>query len=200
MLNCFSCFGFQGNYNTLSGSIRTWNKTGNYPMNLDDDEYPKFKLPDTPGELSSRAQQAEMEEALFKKYERDKALFLAKKDGTPLHLSFYAMTVPVVSSKQSQYLFPSMRLGIPFNVITHCLVKHPNEAVGLGELSAELKAIGNPAFGLKNLRENLRNSLFGANKPLSIFVDASSNSIMVKPKVIATPQQLKEIIAASQKK
>ena len=88
-------------------------------------------------------------------------------------LKFERITVPVVRTDMDTYVFGSMRLGIPFNVISYCLKKHPNEVLSIGQLKTELKANGIDANGLNNVKENIRQSWFGEKQALSVFIEVS---------------------------
>lgn len=112
-------------------------------------------------------------------------------------LSFESITTPVISIGNDKYRFPSMREGLPFNIISHCLATHPGHDVKLDTLKSELNASNMKSYGLNNLRENIRNSYFGGKNPLSPFVIASPRGILVRHSTTLTRQQLDAIKAAS---
>jgi len=113
-------------------------------------------------------------------------------------LSFESITIPVVSIYNEKYRLPSMRDGLPHTIISYCLESHPNQDVKLDTLKAELRAASIEAYGLTNLRENIRKSYFGDKKPLSPFVIVSSKGILVRQSTTLTQQQIDAIKAARQ--
>jgi hypothetical protein len=125
---------------------------------------------------------------------------LAEKDSA-IHtalLSFDSITKPVIKINEEQFTFKEMRDGKPFNIISYCLEHYPKQHVTLIELKAELKASGVNVRGLVNLREAIRNSLFGEKHELSIFVIVSPHSIIVKPSIPISDKQF-EMIKKSKK-
>lgn len=118
-------------------------------------------------------------------------------NGIKASLRFEGITTPVVSVAKNDYKLPSMRDGVPFQVVSYCLEKRPGQTLGIERLRAELDASNLSSAGITNFNENLRNSLFGNGKPLRPFVTASSKSILVTPTASLSPKELETIIQAS---
>lgn len=121
-----------------------------------------------------------------------------RQDSMTATLSFEGISKPVISIGDKKYSLSSMREGLPFTIISYCLKNHPDQAVEVSTLKAELKAANIKAHGMTNLNENIRRSHFGSEKPLSPFVVASSKGILVKQSTSLNQQQIDLIKAASQ--
>jgi hypothetical protein len=100
---------------------------------------------------------------------------------------------PVVELGEEKYRLSAMRDGTVLTLISYCLDKHPNEQIDLDTLKSELKEAGLSAHGLSNLKESIRNSHFGHNKPLQPFVDAYPKAILVRKTTELTDDQTKAI-------
>lgn len=121
----------------------------------------------------------------------------SRQKPTAATLSFESISKPVVSIGSETYSLSSMREGLPFTIISYCLKNHPDQAVEVSTLKAELKAANIKAHGITNLNENIRRSHFGSEKLLSPFVVASSKGILVKQYTSLNQQQIDLIKAAS---
>jgi len=138
--------------------------------------------------------------------------YLAKRDGPRVNevvdfskfevlaeLRVNPMSVPIVTLRNKQYPFKSMRAGKPYTIISYCLENHPNEPIKIDDLKQRLKNNGKLPSGITNINEIMRKSLFGEGEILSDFIDASPQDIMVKTKVLITNKRADEIIEASKK-
>lgn len=100
---------------------------------------------------------------------------------------------PVVTIGDEKYRLSAMREGTVLTVISYCLDKHPNSQVDLETLKSELREAGLSAHGLNNLKESIRNSHFGKNKPLQPFVEAYPKAILVRKTIELNDDQIKAI-------
>lgn len=128
--------------------------------------------------------------------DKNVADFRAELDKMNATLAFESMVVPVVTIGNKSHRLSSMREGLAYNVISYCLAKHPNQTVELDALRAELKVADIKAYGLNNLKDNIRKSHFGENNPLSPFVEASPKKILVWKSAALTNYQIETIKAA----
>lgn len=117
--------------------------------------------------------------------------------GKQAELAFVSITVPRVTFGLDSFDLPSMRDGNAFRIISHCLTKHPNRTIKLNQLEEELAAIGSPVHGVSNIKESLRNSIFGGHKTLAMFAEMSSKAILIKSSAVLTETQLEAIRKAS---
>lgn len=110
----------------------------------------------------------------------------------------YVSGRPVVTVGDDKYHLSAMRDGLVLTIISYCLKHHPNEQVDVKTLKSEFNDAGIKAPGLNNLRENIRNSHFGAKKPLSPFVQAFPKVILARNTTELSDEQLEAIkLAAS---
>ena len=112
-------------------------------------------------------------------------------------LSIEGFSIPVVSVGEKKYRFTSMRDGLVLNIIEHCLKNHPNEQVDFDTLKSELNDLEIKVPGKTNIREQIRKSRFGDEKPLNPFVAAYPKAILVRPTVELNDEQIQEIDLAS---
>lgn len=122
------------------------------------------------------------------------AAFKSELDKMYVTLTFESISVPVVTIGDEKYHFPStMREGAALTVITYCLAKHPNQQIDLKTLKSELKEASTPAHGLDNIRDSIRKTIFGENKPLSPFVQAFPKVVLVRKTAALSDEQIDAI-------
>lgn len=119
------------------------------------------------------------------------------KTGEQAELAFVSITVPRVTFGLDSFDLPSMRDGNAFRIVSHCLARHPNRTIKLSQLEEELVASGSPIHGVSNIKEVLRNSIFGGHKTLEMFAEVSSKAILIKSAAALTEAQLDSIRKAS---
>jgi len=119
------------------------------------------------------------------------------KSGKQAELTFISLTVPHVTFGLGSFNLPSMREGNTFHIVSHCLAKHPNRTIKLDQLKEELAATGTPLHGVSNLKETLRNSIFGVGKTLAAFAEVSPKAILIKSSAVLTEAQFEAIRKAS---
>lgn len=134
---------------------------------------------------------------LLSEADRNIDWFKSELDKMYATLSFEKITTPVVTIGDTLYRLPSMRNGLANTIISHCFEKRPNQPITLKALKSELKLEDLNYFGMNNLRENIRNSIFGEKDVLSPFVTASPQQILVKRIAALTDKQIEAIKAAS---
>jgi len=108
-------------------------------------------------------------------------------------LEMIGISNPVVTMDSVRHTFPGMRSGWALDIITYLLTYSPNRSLKLSELKEEMKAKGTPLQGVENINEALRKSLFGKGKALSPFIVSSSRAVMLKPSIVLTKEQIKNI-------
>lgn len=122
---------------------------------------------------------------------------IAPNTGTRAELDFIGITTPVVTIQNTQYRLKSMQTtGTAFNIIAYCLNKRPNQTLTVEELRKGIGASEYSNSGIGNINENLRNSLFGKDNPLSPFIETSTKSILVKSVTQLTDKELEAVIQA----
>jgi hypothetical protein len=109
-------------------------------------------------------------------------------------LSFESISIPTVTVGDNIYSFRTMRSGKALNIISYCLTTIPNQMISIDNLKQELRAKQIPALGITNLRDDIRRSVFGDKKPLSVFVRVSPQGILVRDEIQLTPEQLSVVI------
>ncbi len=115
-----------------------------------------------------------------------------------LHFDINFDNIPIVTIEGKDYHFKAMRAGTPLQIVSFCLDNSANDRVRLSLLKKKMDAMGEPLNGVVNIRESLRNSLFGKSHELGVFITASPGSIMVKSRVLITKKHLKRIQIASE--
>lgn len=134
---------------------------------------------------------------LLNETDKSIAAFKSELDKMYAALTFEKITIPVVTIGDTSYRLPSMRNGLANTIVSHCFEKHPNQPITLKALKSELKLEDLNYFGMNNLRENIRNSIFGEKDVLSPFVTASPQQILVKRITALTDKQIEAIKAVS---
>lgn len=108
-------------------------------------------------------------------------------------LSFVNISKPTVEVDKKTYIFRTMHEGAPFHIIDYCFRYRVNQHVAINELIPEMETHGIKAYGITNIREELRKSIFGENQPLGVFVDSSPRAILVKSTVELNENRLELI-------
>lgn len=124
------------------------------------------------------------------------AEFKAELDKMYATLSFESISVPVVTIGDEKYRLSTMRDGLAFAIISYCRIKHPDVQIDIESLRSELKTAGLNSHGLKNLKENIRNSHFDEKSPLRPFVTVFPKVITVKSTTALTDEQIDIIRSA----
>lgn len=143
--------------------------------------------PVVPPKINQLLSEAEINIKAFQ-YELDKMNAKLLIDG---------FTIPVVKVGEKEYRFTSMREGLVLHIIEHCLKNHPNQQIDFDTLKSELKELDIKISGKTNIREQIKNSRFGAKNPLNPFVTAYPKAIIVRPTVELTDEQIEKIKLAS---
>lgn len=117
-----------------------------------------------------------------------------ENDQLTARLSFESISIPTVTVGDNMYSFRSMRSGRALNIISYCLDTIPNQMISIDNLKQELRAKQIPALGITNLRDDIRRSVFGDKKPLSVFVRVSPQGILVRDEIHITSEQLSALI------
>lgn len=107
-------------------------------------------------------------------------------------LTFTNISKPTISTDIGIYTLPSMRDGAPFNVVSYCIKYQPNKLISLDNLKAGLKENGMNSYGIANLRETMRKSLFG--DVLSPFIEVSPKAIRVLSTALLSDRQFQTIV------
>ena len=105
-------------------------------------------------------------------------------------LKFKSMSIPVVIVDGEEITFPGMRDGAPLAIVSFCLQNYPNKQLDLTTLKSEMKKAGLNTYGINNINEKMRKSIFGETMPLSIFVTSSPKAITVHNPVKISTEKL----------
>ncbi len=136
-------------------------------------------------------------EKLLTEAETNINAFQHELDKMNAKLSIDGFSIPLVTVGEKKYRFTSMRDGLVLKIIEHCLKNHPNQQIDFDTLKSELNELDIKIPAKTNIRELIRKSHFGDQRPLNPFVSAYPKAILIRPTVELSNEQLKEIDLAS---
>jgi len=132
----------------------------------------------------------------YQRYKELRKQYAAEGNFIKAQLSFVGINKPQVTTSNTSYRLKTMREGNALNMLSHCLLYHPNEIIKIDSVRAELKEKKISTPGLTSITQALRRTSFDKTNELSPFVVATPKSIMVRRTVNLTAEQLKAIVAA----
>lgn len=136
-------------------------------------------------------------EQLLSEADNNIKVFQYELDKMNAKLSIEGFTIPVVTVGEKEYRFSSMREGgLVLDIIDHCLKNHPNEQIDFDTLKSELNELDISVPAKTNIKDQIRKSRFGDDKPLKPFVSAYPKAILVRPLVELSDEQIEQIARA----